>query len=329
MALERVAKQVITRLEPKDSASSLTGETAESLDPIDLEERILSLCMQNPKGIRDDVIVQDQPFISTEQRMKALQRLMSRGKIELLKQGTNLIYRLSTTASSPSKTKGFENDEKAVYQIIERAGSKGIWIRDIRMEAGKMNHVQVTKILRTLESKKLIKSVNSVQVPKKKVYMLSELTPDESVTGGAWYSDQDFESEFVEILNDHCYKFLEQKAFKAHSSHVDIISRKRASLASAEQVCKFISDLGISKISLTAGNIETILNTVVYDGKAERITVADGGGVSHLYRSIPLLTPSTGFSKIPCGVCPVINQCSDGGSISPANCLYMDKWLEF
>ena len=25
----------------------------------------------------------------------------------------------------------------------------------------------------------------------------------------------------------------------------------------------------------------------------------------------------------------VINQCSDGGSISPANCLYMDKWLEF
>ena len=74
-----------------------------------------------------------------------------------------------------------------------------------------MNHVQVTKILRTLESKKLIKSVNSVQVPKKKVYMLSELTPDESVTGGAWYSDQDFESEFVEILNDHCYKFLEQK----------------------------------------------------------------------------------------------------------------------
>lgn len=110
-----------------------------------------------------------------------------------------------------SKTKGFENDEKAVYQIIERAGSKGIWIRDISVEAGKMNRVQVTKILRTLESKKLIKSVNSVQVPKKKMFMLAELTPDESVTGGAWYSDQDFESEFVEILNDHCYKFLEQK----------------------------------------------------------------------------------------------------------------------
>ena len=110
-----------------------------------------------------------------------------------------------------SKTKGFENDEKAVYQVIEKAGNKGIWIRDIRTEAGKMNHVQVTKILRTLESKKLIKSINSVQVPKKKVYMLSELTPDESVTGGAWYSDQDFESEFVEILNDHCHKFLEQK----------------------------------------------------------------------------------------------------------------------
>ncbi len=41
--------------------------------------------------------------------------------------------------------------------------------------------------------------------------MLYNLEPDRSVTGGAWYSDQDFESEFVEVLNQQCYKFLEQK----------------------------------------------------------------------------------------------------------------------
>ena len=29
--------------------------------------------------------------------------------------------------------------------------------------------------------------------------------------GGTWYSDQDFESEFVEILNQQCHRFLEQK----------------------------------------------------------------------------------------------------------------------
>ena len=36
--------------------------------------------------------------------------------------------------------------------------------------------------------------------------MLYNLEPDHSVTGGAWYSDQDFETEFVEILNQQCYR---------------------------------------------------------------------------------------------------------------------------
>ena len=71
---------------------------------------------------------------------------------------------------------------------------------------------QIVKTLKTLESKKLIKSVKSVQQGlKKKVYMLADLTPDESVTGGAWYSDQDFESEFVEVLNQQCLKYLQHK----------------------------------------------------------------------------------------------------------------------
>lgn len=50
-----------------------------------------------------------------------------------------------------------------------------------------------------------------MQAGKRKVYMLYNLEPDSSVTGGAWYSDQDFEAEFVDILNDQCFKFLQQK----------------------------------------------------------------------------------------------------------------------
>lgn len=50
-----------------------------------------------------------------------------------------------------------------------------------------------------------------LQASKKKVYMLYGLQPDRSVTGGPWYSDHDLESEFVEVLNQQCFKFLEQK----------------------------------------------------------------------------------------------------------------------
>ena len=50
-----------------------------------------------------------------------------------------------------------------------------------------------------------------LQAGKRKVYMLYNLEPHASVTGGAWYSDQDFEAEFVDILNQQCFKFLQQK----------------------------------------------------------------------------------------------------------------------
>lgn len=41
--------------------------------------------------------------------------------------------------------------------------------------------------------------------------MLFDLEPDRSVTGGAWYSDQDFDAEFVYVLNQTCFKFLQEK----------------------------------------------------------------------------------------------------------------------
>ena len=33
------------------------------------------------------------------------------------------------------------------------------------------------------------------------------------------------------------------------------------------------------------------------------------------------------FTEIPCGVCPVISNCFDGGVISPQTCEYMKQWL--
>lgn len=63
-------------------------------------------------------------------------------------------------------------------------------------------------------------SISLQQASKKKVYMLYNLQPDRSVTGGAWYSDQDFESEFVEVLNQQCFKFLQSKVSAKVTCHL-------------------------------------------------------------------------------------------------------------
>ncbi|KAG8014925.1 DNA-directed RNA polymerase III subunit RPC6 [Nibea albiflora] len=225
------------------------------------------------------------PHLEPQQRAMAINKLLS-----LLTRFPFLCF---------SKMKGSDNQEKLVYQIIEDAGNKGIWSRDIRFKSN-LPLTEINKILKNLESKKLIKAVKSVAASKKKVYMLYNLQPDRSVTGGAWYSDQDFESEFVEVLNQQCFKFLQ------------------------------------SKVDLSMDDIETILNTLIYDGKVEMTiiaakegTVGSVDGQMKLYRGVNSVIQPTGLVRTPCGLCPVFDDCHEGGEISPSNCIYMMEWLDF
>ncbi|XP_010809542.1 DNA-directed RNA polymerase III subunit RPC6 isoform X3 [Bos indicus] len=274
-------------------------------DPVEIENRIIELCHQFPHGITDQVIQNEMPHIEAQQRAVAINRLLSMGQLDLLRSNTGLLYRIKDSQNAGpvsfflSKMKGSDNQEKLVYQIIEDAGNKGIWSRDIRYKSN-LPLTEINKILKNLESKKLIKAVKSVAASKKKVYMLYNLQPDRSVTGGAWYSDQDFESEFVEVLNQQCFKFLQ------------------------------------TKVELSMEDIETILNTLIYDGKVEMTiiaakegTVGSVDGHMKLYRAVSPIIPPTGLVRAPCGLCPVFDDCHEGGEISPSNCIYMTEWLEF
>ncbi|XP_064602738.1 DNA-directed RNA polymerase III subunit RPC6-like isoform X2 [Liolophura sinensis] len=293
---------------------------------------ILELCQRCPKGVTDADLVSDMPDCDAQQRVQVVNRLLSTGRIDLLKSGNQLIYRLKDKEAA-SQVKGADQQEKVIYQIIKEAGNKGIWIRDIRYKSN-LVLTQVNKILKNLESKKFIKAVKSVAASRKKVYMLYNLEPDRTVTGGAWYSDQDFESEFVEVLNQQCFKYLQQKADSACEAQTDPIVQHNSSFCSSQEVWKFISELGISKVQLSVEDIETILNTLIYDGKVESIIVANPGGSEDsgqkkLYKSVKPMIKPTGLMRMPCGACPVLDECHEGGQISPSSCVYMKEWLDY
>lgn len=301
----------------------------EPFDASDLEARIILLCQQNPKGITDEVIQNDRPSVTPQQRVMALNRLLSQTKIDLLKSGSTLVYRLKDSGGS---SKGADTQERMVYQVISEAGNKGIWLRDIRF---KTNLVMPTlnKILKSLETQKLIKAVKSVSAVKRKVYMLYNLEPDRSITGGTWYSDQDFESEFVEVLNQQCFKFLEHKAALAKDSKTEPMVQRNAAFVPSTEIWKYISELGISKVQLSLEDVEAILNTLVFDGKVETQITSGGGGDAgnhvKLYRSMPSLISSAAIACVPCGVCPIRQSCHEGGDVSPSKCVYMNEWLDY
>lgn len=211
-----------------------------------IEQKIIALAQARPnKGISDKDLAVEMPDLQPAQRAQIINKLLSQECLELYnnKQTGVLSYRLR---DSTKIVKGADNEEKIVYRIIEEAGNEGIWIRDIRFKSNLM-HTQLKKVLKSLETKKFIKVVKSVAACKKKVYMLYNLEPHESVTGGPWHQDQDFETEFVDVLNQQCYRFLEEKREKTKNCNIGPIAARNTTFASSEDVWKFISDLGISK----------------------------------------------------------------------------------
>lgn len=171
-------------------------EAAPSSAIDEIGELITKHARDNPDGLSNSDLTALLPDITGQDRVASINKLLQLGHLEILTKNNCLIYRYKDPAKKSNVPKGADNEERIVYSIIEEGGNKGIWIRDIRVKSNLMM-TQLNKILKNLETRKLIKAVKSVNASKKKVYMLYNMEPDRTITGGAWYQDQDFESEFV------------------------------------------------------------------------------------------------------------------------------------
>lgn len=304
-----------------------TGEKSEENDELTtIMNNIVELCVESEKGITEKMLQIAMSSVSPLIRANAVNQLLGIGKIEICKQGLQLLYRIKHN----NKAKGSDDEEKIVYSIIEKAGNKGIWIRDIRFQSN-LSQTQLNKVLKNMESQKLIKSVKSVTASKKKVYMLNEIEPDRSVTGGSWYSGCDYESEFIEVLAQQCCRFLTEKSNSAKLNQSNPVSRRNNSFVTSTDVWKFIKEVGISKVELSVEDIESILDTLIFDGKVEKQISAENNSEKcvKLYRSIESLAKDTGLMRMPCGLCPVFNDCHEGGPICPAKCIYLTDWFQY
>lgn len=223
----------------------MEGASSTIIDEIG--ELITKHAQDNPDGLSNSDLSELLPNISVQDRVASINKLLQLGQLEILTKNNSLIYRYKDPMKKSNVPKGADNEEKIVYSIIEEGGNKGIWIRDIRVKSN-LIMTQLNKILKNLETKKLIKAVKSVNASKKKVYMLYNMEPDRTVTGGAWYQDQDFETEFVDLLNQYSLHFLQERLGNAKKLNEGPLAMKKMACCSVKQVHKYISDLGISKV---------------------------------------------------------------------------------
>jgi len=119
----------------------------------------------------------------------------------------------------------------------------------------------------------------------------------------------------------------------ASENHSDIMQRRKFSATSLNEIWKHINELKISKIDLSLGDVEKILDTVVYDGLAVKDSSSSAGSfytarnwaTTHIEKQPK--NGTNGYVQIPCAFCPVASDCRPKGLISPATCVYLNEWL--
>merc|ERR1712093_379833 len=143
---------------------------------------------------------------------------------------------------------GLGQDQMLVYQLIKDTGNVGIWQKNLTFKSNLATHV-ITKIIKTLESRKLIKAVKSIQARNRKVYMVYDMEPCKEVSGGNWYKDGEFDSELIEALQDQCLGYI----------------MNQSQPATLTSICNHVKTSGISQIAHSEEDIQSILRTLELD----------------------------------------------------------------
>ena len=219
---------------------------------------------------------------TTERIASGLNGLLKRKKLNLIqdKNGT-LVYKAANDEEE-ARFKGLGDEELLVFQLIAQCTNFGIWSKDLRIQSN-LQQPQMTKALKVLEGRELIKAVKSVTSRNRKVYMLAELEPSKEITGGAWYTEHEFDAEFITVLTEACHRF--------------ILSKGEATL---EEIAAFVREKGVSRVELRLEDVSQVVHTLVYDGKIDAIEDLDSeDGGSIIFKAATLAIPTTSvFSSV-------------------------------
>mmetsp|Transcript_7062 Transcript_7062/g.23398 ORF Transcript_7062/g.23398 Transcript_7062/m.23398 type:complete len:287 (+) Transcript_7062:1175-2035(+) len=280
------------------------------------EELLLDVLGRHVEGCSNATLEAEIPGTSmpVDVRVASLNALLAKRRVNLFKDGDELVYKLVTNEEA-ARFKNLSAEEALVFQLIQQSADMGIWTKDLKQRSN-LQQPQITSCLRQLEKRKLVKAVKSVTNKNRKLYMLFDVEPSREVTGGAWYTEHEFDSEFIDGLRQACLQYITD-----HSE----------TGATLDLLCKVCAN--VSNVALKQDEVLQIVNTLVYDGTVDVSEQEDEEAMctgTLVYKPAALAPPDYSyFTNVPCGVCPVFNDCSDDGLITPRTCTYFDQHLNF
>ncbi|CAN6194507.1 unnamed protein product [Urochloa humidicola] len=207
--------------------------------------------------------------------------------------------------------------QRVVYKAIFEAGSSGMTAQGLVSATG-LSADAGRNQARSLVRLGVIKEVQDVRNRRRKLFMAAEFNPTDEVSGGVWFHEGKVDKAAVAAARRRCLAQV----------------RRRGGAATAEMI-----HAGVGRDEPGAGYdmgmVAGILRTMVLDRSLEEVTSTGEAGEfaavrrgTMCYREPGKLQPGGMMEGIPCGVCPMIDDCSPEGVISPSTCVYYQKWLQ-
>ena len=245
------------------SEPALAGGAPNGVIPGTDEAALFAVIRQNAKGVTNDEIAAMLPSWPVERVAAAVNLLLKSKSVVVCTLGRSeaatLVYK-EANVEETNRMKGLTENDLLVLQLISESDNLGIWSKDLRVRSNLQQNT-MAKALKNLENRELIKAVKSVNTRNKKVYMLKHLEPSKEITGGAWYTEQEFDAEFITVLYETCFRYISDKG--------DGVT--------LEEIAEFICEKNISTVELRMEEVNQIVDTLVYDGRVDAIDSSEPG----------------------------------------------------
>ena len=219
----------------------------------------------------------------------------------------------------------------------------------------------MNRCLKILESKVLIKPIQSAKFPKRKIYILAHLQPSDDVTGGAFYTDGTLDDEFVHQMSMWAERYVLGRSWY-HSSAKALSKKKGKPNLSAEEadelrtqefrvakkdrgtvmvpmpagytgyptvseITKAINESGLSAVVMKEAEMRQLMEILCWDNRLMKVMEGKGYKAVRLGDGKDRTKSQNGLTEAPCGRCPVFDLCEESGPVNARTCTYFQDWL--
>lgn len=216
--------------------------------------------------------IEDVPI---EEQLLAINSLLKKSLFNAQKGPSGIQY-VAVSRDEASMLGGMDANERIIYNHIKEARNEGIWTKMIKARTN-LHQTIMTRCLKTLEQKQLVKSVKSVKFPTRKIYMLYDLTPSIELSGGPWYTDNELDTGFIHELSMACLRYIQARSWpKDGRSSALYPAAHTAALPTAHCVHNYLKNARLTDTQLEHEHVVALLDLLIYDHAIEKVPMLPG-----------------------------------------------------